>query len=111
MSATYELRRIKNSKDSVLTKALGIYSQNIDPLLRTDTREIIYWLDNYNNSYRDKFFLLGLHLNGQLIGYAQIAYFTEEKIVFIDYIVIEQGRRGNNTFWNLCCNHYPFSGT
>lgn len=101
MSAIYELRRIKNSNDKHLTKALYIYSQNIDPLLRTDTREIIYWLDNYNNTYKDRFFLLGLFLNNELIGYSQLAHFIDEKMIFIDYIVIDQNFRKNNTFYEF----------
>src|SRR5437868_7979044 len=101
MQSVYELRRIKSSADKSLGRALNIYSQNIDPLIRTDTREIIYWLDNYNKQFKDQFYLVALYLNDLIIGYAQFAYFKEEKIVFIDYLAIEKNSRKNNTFYEF----------
>lgn len=101
MKAVYELRQIKDTKDRDLTKALNLYSNNIEPILRTDTREIMYWIDNYSSRFQDKFILLGLYLNDQLIGFSQLAYFLDECIVFVDYIVIEEGFRRNNTFYQF----------
>lgn len=101
MKAIYELKRIKDSTDSNLTRALSIYSKNIEPILRTDTREIMYWLDNYGKHYKDKFYLLGLYLNNKLIGYAQLVYFENECILFVDYIVIDKDFRRNNTFYQF----------
>lgn len=101
MQSVYELRRIKSSADRNLGKALNIYSQNIDLLIRTDTREILYWLDNYNKNFKDEFYIVALYLNSTIIGYAQFAYFKEEKIVFIDYLAIEKNSRKNNTFYEF----------
>lgn len=101
MKAVYELKLIKDSRDNNLTRALSIYSQNIEPILRTDTREIIYWLDNYNKTFKDRFYLLGLNLNNKLIGFAQLVYFIEEQLVFVDYIVIDNDHRKNNTFYQF----------
>lgn len=101
MKASYELKRIKDSTDSNLTRALSIYSKNIEPILRTDTREIIHWLDNYCKQYKDKFYLLSLYLNNKIIGYAQLVYFEDECIVFVDYIVIDKDFRRNNTFYQF----------
>jgi hypothetical protein len=42
-----------------------------------------------------------LYLNDQVIGYAQFAYFVEEKIIFVDYIVISKHQRKNNTFYEF----------
>jgi hypothetical protein len=101
MQSVYELKRIKSSSDKSLGKALNIYSQNIDPLIRTDTREILYWLDNYNTWFNDRFYLVALYLNDKVIGYGQFVYFQEEKIVFIDYLAIEKNSRKNNTFYEF----------
>lgn len=101
MATTYEIKQFKNSLDKNLAKALNIYSQNIEPILRTNTNEILYWLDNYNNQFQDKFHLLGFYVNNELIGFAQIAFFIDEKLVFVDYIVIDKGHRKNNTFYEF----------
>lgn len=101
MRTVYELKRFKNSKEQDLTKALIIYSHNIEPFLRTDTREIIYWLDEYPRRFKDQFIILGLYLNNSIIGFAQLAYFKEVKLIFVDYIVIQKESRGNNTFYEF----------
>ncbi len=101
MKVVYELKRIKDSTDNNLTRALNIYTKNIEPILRTDTREIIYWLDNYNKQFDDRFYILGLYLNNKIIGYAQLVYFENERIVFVDYILIEKDFRRNNTFYQF----------
>lgn len=101
MASVYEIKRFKTSQDKYLTKALDIYHKNIEPVLRTNTNEILYWLDNYNNQYTDRFYLLGFFLNDELIGFTQIAYFVDEKLVFVDYIVIDKLYRRNNTFYEL----------
>lgn len=101
MKSIYELKKFKNSSDKDLTEALFIYSQNIENVLRTDTREIIYWLDNYNLIYSDRFYLLGFYLNNKIIGFAQLVHFQNEKITFFDYIVIDRKHRRNNTFYEF----------
>jgi len=99
--SVYELRRIKNSTDKSLGKALKIYFQNVDPLIRTATNEIIHWLDRYNERFQDRFYIVALYLNDVLIGYGQFTYFKEERIVFIDYMAIEKNSRKNNTFYEF----------
>jgi hypothetical protein len=101
MKSFYELKRFKTQNDRDLIKALSIYANNIEPILRTDTKEIIYWIDKYSDVFDDKFLVFGFYLNNQLIGYAQLAYFSEEKLIFVDYIVIGKEFRRNNTFYEL----------
>lgn len=101
MQSVYELRQIRSSSDRNITKALNVYSKNIDPLIRTDTREILYWIDRYNQQFSDRFYIVALYLNEVVIGYAQFAYFREEKLVFIDYVAIEKENRKNNTFYEF----------
>ena len=101
MQSTYDLKWIKSSSDKYLTKALSIYVQNIDPLIRTDTREIHFWLDRYNQKFTDKFFVVALLLNEEIVGYCQFVFFRDEKLVFIDYMAIEKQHRRNNTFYEF----------
>lgn len=101
MKATYELKKFRDSNEKDISKALFLYTQNIEPKLRTDTREILYWLDNYRLSFEDKLFLLGFYKNDLLIGFSQAVYFIEEKVLFVDYIVIDENHRRNNTFYEF----------
>lgn len=95
------MRIISSSRDKDIKNAIFLYSTNIDPLQRTDSNEILFWLDNYNKRFKDKFYILGLYLDNTLIGYAQLAYFFNEKILFVDYIVLDSNYRKNNTFFEF----------
>lgn len=101
MKSTFELRKFKTSRDPDLVKALKLYSENIDPALRTDTKEIMHWLDKYNKKFEDSFYIVGLYLNDLLIGFSEIAYFLKEKLVIVDYLVIDKAFRKNNTFYQF----------
>lgn len=101
MKSTYELKRFKNSNSPDFTKALKLYAENIEPSYRTDTNEITYWLDNFEERFGDLFIVLGLYLNGKLIGFTELAYFQEEKFVQVDYIVLEKSYRKNNAFYEF----------
>ena len=101
MKSVYELKYFKNSTEPELIKALSLYSQNIEPALRTDSKEIMFWIDRYNKKFEDSFFILGLYLNSVLIGFAELAYFIKEKIIIIDYLVIDKQFRKNNTFYEF----------
>lgn len=99
--SVYELRRIRNSSDRSLVKALKIYFQNIDPLIRTDPDDIIHWLDIYNERFKDRFYIVTLYLNDVMVGYGQFTFCKEERLVFIDYMAIEESSRKNNTFYEF----------
>lgn len=101
MKSIYELKRYKNSKSSGLIEALKLYVEYTEPAIRTDTKEIMYCLDNWNFIYNDPFYALGLYKNGQLIGFSELAYFEKEKFVVVDYLVIHENNRKNNTFYQF----------
>jgi hypothetical protein len=101
MKTTYELKRYKTSNSPDFARALKLYAENIEPSYRTDTNEITYWLDNFERQFGDLFAVLGLYLNGLLIGFTEIAYFKEERFVQVDYIVIDKTYRKNNTFYEF----------
>ena len=99
MKTTYDLKYFSNSSQPGLIAALRLYSRNIEPSLKTDTREIIHWLDYCNQRYEDPFYILGFYQDRNLIGFAELAYFKQEQVVIVDYIVIDRPYRGNDTFY------------
>ncbi len=100
-SVVYKLRRFDNSKDIEFISGLNIYSKNIESSIRTNSSEIIYWLDNYNNEFPDSFFVFGFYRNKTIIGFSQSVYFKDEGLLVVDYMVIEKQFRGTNTFYEF----------
>ena len=101
MTTTYELKRYKTANTPDFTKALKLYSDNIEASYRTDTNEIIHWIDKFEARFGDSFYVLGLYMNDILIGFTQFAFFKEERFVEIDYIVLDKPFRKNNTFFEF----------
>ncbi|QHI37178.1 hypothetical protein IMCC3317_25560 [Kordia antarctica] len=101
MKSSYQLKRIKKSSDDSIIESLIIYSDNIEPQLRTDSNQILYWLDNYSKNFDDSFYVLNFYLNNKIIGYSQLTHFVDEKIIFVDYIVLDPLYRRNNTFYEF----------
>lgn len=99
IATTYKLRSFRNSKDKGFGDALSIYSKYFDSRSVTDTNEIIYWLNEDYKDFGDSFHCFGLINNTEIIGYAQLAYFKSEKIVFVDYIAIDEKYRRSDAFY------------
>ena len=101
MKYTFELKSFTSSQAIGFTNALKLYNDNVEPEYRTESNEIIYWLDNFEKTYRNPFYILGLYLNKTLVGFCEMVYFKEEKIVIVDYIVIEKLYRRNSAFYQF----------
>ncbi|QXV63718.1 hypothetical protein INP83_11420 [Mucilaginibacter sp. 21P] len=101
MQSVYELKRFKNSRHPDLLNALKLYVDYTEPALRTDTKEIMHCLDHWNQDFDDKFYVVGLFLNDKLIGFCEFAYFQVEKLIIVDYLVIHESYRRNNTFYQF----------
>lgn len=99
IATTYKLRRFRNSKDKGFVNALSIYTKYFDSKSMTDTNEIIFWLDKDYKDFGDCFYCFGLINDNEIIGYAQLAYFKSEKIVFVDYIAIDDKHRRSDAFF------------
>ncbi|HWZ22090.1 MAG TPA: hypothetical protein VNW06_05520, partial [Cytophagaceae bacterium] len=83
-------------------KALKIYTNGIGGTSLTNTNEITYCVDRYNQHYTNSHFIVaGLYQNKQLIGYCQFMYISEEKLIIIDYIIIDEAYRGLNVFYSF----------
>lgn len=101
MKSVYELKKLTVSNRAELIDALRLYLEYTEPAVRTDTKEIMYCVNNWNDLYEDPFYVFGFYFNGTLIGFAELAYFSQEKFVIVDYLVIHQSYRKNNTFYQF----------
>src|SRR5205085_10300358 len=99
--SSYRFKRFLNSSDPDFAAALLVYIRNTPANIRTDTNEIVYWLDNFSAKFKDNFYVFGFYRNHQLVGYAQAVYFWEERLIVLDYIAIDEGYRGNNVFYEF----------
>lgn len=98
----FKIKRFKNSKEKDFSDALIIYNNNIAPEIKTNTNEIVYWIDNFNILFSNKeLFIFGLYYNETLIGYAQLVYFKNDKFIFIDYLCLNDPYKKNAIFYPL----------
>jgi hypothetical protein len=101
-TSSYRLKRFLTSKDPDFASALLIYVRYTPPSIRSDSREIAYWLDHFANSFGDYLYIFGFYRNKQLVAYAHATYFPKEYLYFIDYVTIdERYRGGENVFFEL----------
>lgn len=99
--SSYRLKRFVNSRDPDFAAALQIYVRNTPANIRTDTNEITYWLEEYSKKFGDTFYVFGFYRDRQLVGYAEAAYFQDERLIVIDYITISPQHRRNNVFYEF----------
>lgn len=98
---SYRLKRFLSSSEPDFAAALLLYTRNTSASIRTNTNEITYWLDNFSATFGDDFYVFGFYRNNQIVGYAEAAYFQEEALFALDYIVIEESQRRNNIFYEF----------
>lgn len=98
---TYRLIRYKSPKERGYAAAIDVYVRNVAPRVKTDTREIAYWLEHFNERNTDHLYVFGFLMDGVPIGFAMAAYFGKDELFIVDYIVIEKHSRKNNTFYEF----------
>lgn len=99
--SSYRLKQFQSARDPELAAALLLYVRNTSPPIRTDSNEIAYWLENFATSFGDEFYVFGFFRDNELVGYAQGAYFHAERLLVLDYLVIEEAQRKNNVFFEF----------
>jgi hypothetical protein len=97
----YRLHRYSRSTDPGFADALAVYVDSVPPSVRTNSNEITYWLDHYKQTYGDELLLFGLETLGNIVGYAELAYFREEQLLVVDYLAIDPRHRRNNVFYEF----------
>src|SRR6185369_7346143 len=87
---TYRLDRFRSASDPSFLDAIAIYLRNTPPASRTDSNEIAYWLEHYEDSLPVEFYAFGFFADGEVIGYAEVAYMCKVQVFAVDYLVIEE---------------------
>jgi hypothetical protein len=98
IESSYMLKRFTSSSDLDFSAALLLYVRNTEPNIRTDTNEITHWLDRFSKQFEDEFYVFGFYHNRQLVGYAEAAYFRQERLFALDYLVVDESARRSGVF-------------
>jgi hypothetical protein len=96
---TYRIKRFMSSSDSGYTDALRTYTSNISRESKTNTNEITYWIDRAKEKLDStELMFFGFYSNDTIIGYAEIAYIKNERLIMIDYFVVDSKYMSNSSF-------------
>lgn len=100
-SISYELLRFKSSSDEFFLDAMEVYRKSTSYDQKTNIKEITYWVDNLKQFVLGELFFFGLKANGELIGYAELAYIKQDRVLIIDYINIAPEYKANSSFFSF----------
>ncbi len=100
-SIKYELVRFNSSDDKDFRDALKIYCSSTPHEQKTNSSEIVSWVDNQKEFKIGELFFFGLKANGVVVGYAELAYVKKERILVIDYINLDPNYRYNSNFYSF----------
>lgn len=99
--SSYSLRQFTSSSDKDFAEALSLYMRYTPPAVRTNTNEITYWIDNAGEYQQNKLLVLGFYCGKRIIGFSEMAYLADSKVLVIDYLAIESSFRKNNVFFEF----------
>jgi hypothetical protein len=97
----FTIRSFQSSTEADFAKALRIYDAHTHPLEKTDSREIAHWLDNEHLRKEGKFYVCGLYMGVELVGYLEFISLPNERLIHVDYFVIESTRRTAGAFYTF----------
>lgn len=97
----FTIRSFRTAKDRDFIRALQIYDAWTHPQVKTDSREIAYWVDHSEGFSDAKFYVCGLYVSGELVGFSEFIYLREERLIHFDYFIIEPSRRTAGAFHTL----------
>ena len=94
----YKLKQFISSTEKGYASALRIYTNCVPREAKTSTNEITYWLDSSKRQSETEFMFFGFYSNDTVIGYAEIAYIKQERLIVLDYMVIDAKYMSNSSF-------------
>lgn len=97
----YELRRFARSTDPDFVSALQLYIRLIPGPARTQSNEIVYWLERYSQFNPDEFCVCGFYADNAVVGYAEFAYFRRERIIAFDYLLLHEAHRSHGEYFEF----------
>lgn len=95
---SFRLRLIDKSSDPDFILALKIYNETTPYEIKTNTNEIVFWLDqNRNDNFEPMFFVL--YFSNRISGFAMMTYIRSQRIVILEYLALESQYRVNSVFF------------
>ena len=82
-----------NRNRARLDAALAIYRRAIKAEARNPEKQIIYWIDHSKDKLSDQFRCFSIQRGNIVVGYLQFSYFTEENILFLEYLCLKANAR------------------
>jgi len=93
----FAIKRIFKETDSGYNQAIRIYNDTTPVEIKTNTNEIVHWL---NKEGCFKIMVFVLYLDEEVIGFSMISYIVAKKIVIIDYLALKSQYRINSVFFS-----------
>lgn len=97
----FSVKRFLSSKDRDFLKALMIYNDTMPADTKTNTNEIIYFVDHATDQPKREMYFFGLYANSEVVGFVEAGYLSTTKTIIIDYIVLKDSFRLNSIFYPL----------
>lgn len=101
-------RLISFGEDDVAAAVYGqaerVFLESIGSTARTNSNEIAYWKDRYNEQFKangDRLFIFGFQEDNELIGFALVFYFRRHSLVVVDHMAIKEPARHFGTFYTF----------
>lgn len=106
LTSRHDLSLISFGQDfvppSVYAQTEKVYIDSIGLTAKTNTNEIAYWRDRYNDEFGklgDRLYVLGLLRSKQAIGFALVFYFKSHHLLVVDHIAIIEPERHFGSFF------------
>lgn len=103
IKVTYKLKLLNgdNGNMAELIRAIDIYSKNTPVHEKTSSNDFIYWATHHKDYKDDNIFIFGFYKNDELVGFGELAYFSQEKILILDYLTLARNHSSNNVFFEF----------
>lgn len=95
----FSIRRIEASSDPDFVLALKIYNETTPYEIKTNTNEIVTWLNNDEFICPFEPMYFALYFSNQLSGFAMMTYIRSQRLVVLEYIALELQFRINTVFF------------
>ena len=93
----FKIKRILKETDSSYHQAIRIYNETTPVEIKTDTNEIVHWL---NKEGKFKTMVFVLYLDEEIIGFSMVCYIVANKIAVIEYLALKPQYRINSAFFS-----------
>lgn len=101
MRENYSIELVSKGDDVEFLKALKIYN-SVTPIdIKTDTKDIIYWIEHKSKGFKINIFKV--YCNGHLIGLTMTTYLFTPKVMILEYISVKDEYRKNVVYLS-CLN-------